>query len=299
MIYTVTFNPALDYVMNTAIQLGETNHSTKEQIIVGGKGLNVSTVLTNLHMGNIALGFIAGFTGLEIERLFNEHGCRSSFIRLVHGQSRINVKLKGGEETEINAGGPVIDDKSLQELFKQLDNLQDGDILVLAGSIPSSLPNTIYQDILARILGKNIEVVVDATGELLLNTLTYKPFLIKPNIHELEGIYGITIQSNEEVVTYATKLQQLGARNVLISMAGDGAILICEDGTILDSNAPEGTIINSVGAGDSMVAGFITGWYQTKNYEHAFRMSIAAGSASTFSYNLATKEEIEQLLKKF
>lgn len=299
MIYTVTFNPALDYVVNVPnINLGETNRSNKEHILAGGKGLNVSTVLSHLHMDNIALGFIAGFTGLEIERLFNETGGRSNFIHLKTGNSRINVKLKGQQETEINASGPVIDHLSLQKLFSQIDSLQDGDMLVLAGSIPSSLPQTIYQDILAYISNKKIDFVIDATNDLLLNTLTYKPFLIKPNLHELEEMFGVTIQHREDIVSYAKQLQDRGARNVLVSLGGDGAILLCENHTVLDCQAPKGKVLNSVGAGDSMVAGFITGWYQTKDYHHAFHMGLAAGSASAFSETLATKEQIDMLYHK-
>lgn len=297
MIYTVTFNPALDYVMNLDnIVLSETNRSTYEQIIVGGKGLNVSTVLANLHMENTALGFVAGFTGKEIERIFTG---KSSFIHLETGHSRINVKLKGQQETEINASGPEIDTQSLQKLFTQLDSLQNGDILVLSGSIPPSLPKTIYQDIMIHLAYKKIDIIVDATNELLLHSLEHKPFLIKPNIHELEEIFNTNIQSREDIIFYATKLQDMGARNVLVSMAGDGAVLLCESGSILEGDAPKGTVINSVGAGDSMVAGFITGWYQTKDYQYAFKMGIASGSASAFSHHLATKEEIEKLLANF
>lgn len=296
MIYTVTFNPALDYTMKLpTIKLGETNRSYQEQILAGGKGLNVSTILNNLQVENIALGFIAGFTGQEIEKVFTENGGKSSFIQLEQGNSRINVKLKSQSETEINASGPKIDSNAVNKLYSQLDNLQEGDVLVLAGSIPSSLPKTIYQDIMTHVAIKNVLIIVDATNDLLVNVLENKPFLIKPNIHELEEIFDITIVDREDVVIYAQKLQHMGARNVLVSMAGDGAILLCEGGEVLDSAAPKGKVLNSVGAGDSMVAGFLAGWCQTNDYRHAFKLGISSGSASAFSENLATKEEIEKI----
>lgn len=295
MIYTVTFNPALDYTMKLpSIKLGETNRSYQEQILVGGKGLNVSTILNNLQIENTALGFIAGFTGQEIKRIFTG---KSSFIELENGTSRINVKLKSQSETEINASGPKISTHAIQQLYNQLDELEENDILVLAGSIPTSLPKTIYQDIMLHLANKNILIIVDATNDLLVNVLENNPFLIKPNIHELEEIFDTQIQDREDIIAHATKLQRMGARNVLVSMAGDGAILLCEGGEVLDSEAPKGTVLNSVGAGDSMVAGFIAGWCQTGDYRHAFKLGIASGSASAFSENLATKEDIEKIYK--
>lgn len=296
MIYTVTFNPALDYAMRVEnLEPGMTNRSSSEQILPGGKGLNVSTILTHLGIENTALGFIAGFTGKEIERMFNESGCNSDFIELEQGVSRINVKLKADEETEINATGPDIDAASLDKLMKQLDSLKEGDILVLAGSIPHSLPDSLYSDIMNRLSGKGIMFAVDATKDLLLNVLKYRPFLIKPNNHELGEIFDVKLNTREEVVPYAKKLIDMGAVNVLVSMAGEGAVLVTESGETLGLPAPKGKVKNSVGAGDSMVAGFIAGWCESGNSLHAFKMGIASGSASAFSDVLATKAEIEQV----
>lgn len=299
MIYTVTFNPALDYAMRVEnLEPGMTNRSSSEQILPGGKGLNVSTILTHLGIENTALGFIAGFTGKEIERLFKESGCRSDFIELDRGISRINVKLKAGDETEINAVGPEIDAAALEKLMSQLDKLKEGDILVLAGSIPHSLPDSLYSDIMNRLSGRGIMFAVDATKDLLMNVLKYKPFLIKPNNHELGEIFGVTLRTREEVVPYARKLIEKGAVNVLVSMAGEGAVLVTQSDETIDRPAPKGQVRNSVGAGDSMVAGFIAGWCESQNSLHAFKMGIAAGSASAFSDELATKEEIEQVYSR-
>lgn len=299
MIYTVTFNPALDYAMRVEnFEPGMTNRSSSEQILPGGKGLNVSTILTHLGIENTALGFIAGFTGREIERLFKESGCSSDFIELEHGISRINVKLKAGEETEINAAGPEIDAAALEKLMAQLDTLKEGDVLVLAGSIPHSLPDSLYSDIMNRLSGRGIMFAVDATKDLLMNVLKYRPFLIKPNNHELGEIFGVKLKTREEVVPYAKKLIERGAVNVLVSMAGEGAVLVTESGETLDRPAPKGQVRNSVGAGDSMVAGFIAGWCESRNSLHAFKMGIASGSASAFSDELATKEEIEQVYSR-
>lgn len=299
MIYTVTFNPALDYAMRVEnLEPGMTNRSSSEQILPGGKGLNVSTILTHLGIENTALGFIAGFTGKEIERLFKESGCRSDFIELDRGISRINVKLKAEDETEINAVGPEIDAAALEKLMSQLDKLKEGDILVLAGSIPHSLPDSLYSDIMNRLSGRGIMFAVDATKDLLMNVLKYKPFLIKPNNHELGEIFGVTLRTREEVVPYARKLIEKGAVNVLVSMAGEGAVLVTQSGETIDRPAPKGQVRNSVGAGDSMVAGFIAGWCESQNSLHAFKMGIAAGSASAFSDELATKEEIEQVYSR-
>ena len=300
MIYTVTFNPAIDYAIGVEnLNPGMTNRSTFEQFLPGGKGLNVSTILNNLGIDNIALGFIAGFTGAEIKRSFEELGGKSDFIELKNGNSRINIKIKSAEETEINAAGPVIDSAALRKLIIKLDSLKDGDILVLAGSIPSSLPDSLYRDIMDLLKGRDIMIAVDATKDLLLNVLPYKPFLIKPNNHELGEIFGVTLKTREDVVPYAKKLQEKGAKNVLVSMAGEGAVLVAENGDVLKSEAPKGVVKNSVGAGDSMVAGFIAGWCEKQDYAHAFKMGISSGSASAFSDVLATRPEITQVYNSF
>lgn len=298
MIYTVTFNPSLDYIVGVDnFKLGVVNRTTTEHIFAGGKGINVSIVLKNLGLDSIALGFIAGFTGREIEAGVKKHGCHTDFITVDGGLSRINVKLKSQEESEINGQGPKISTGELEQLFNKLSHLKDGDILVLAGSIPSTLPEDIYEKILKDLEEKNIKVIVDATKDLLLNVLKYHPFLIKPNNHELGEMFGVTLQSNEEIITYGKKLQEMGARNVLISMAGDGAIFITEDGSIYESKAPKGKVMNSVGAGDSMVAGFIAGYEKEQNLKEGFMMGIATGSASAFSTELATKDEVLKLLE--
>lgn len=322
MIYTVTFNPAIDYVIGVEnFEQGATNRATFEQLLPGGKGLNVSTVLNNLGIDNIALGFIAGFTGAEIRRSFEVLGGKCDFIELKEGISRINVKIKSGymagsgmgklvksgeeesvfekvpalRETEINAAGPVINGDALARLMEQLNNLRDGDILILAGSIPASLPDTLYSDIMSMLSGRNILIAVDAAKELLLNAVSYKPFLVKPNQCELGEVFGVDLKNREEVITYAGKLQEKGAKNVLVSMGEEGAVLVTETGTVLTGGAPRGIVKNSVGAGDSMVAGFIAGWCEKQDYNHAFKMGLAAGSASAFSDMLATKKEILQV----
>jgi len=298
MIYTVTFNPALDYIVRLdSFTAGEINRMQYEQIMPGGKGINVSIVLNNLGVENRALGFIAGFTGKEIEHQLTATGCKSDFIELPAGNSRINVKIKADKETEINGQGPNIPPEFLERLLKKMDELQADDILVLAGSIPSTLPDDIYQRILQRLDGKGIRVVVDATCNLLLNVLKYKPFLIKPNNHELGEMFGVVLKSDEEIILHAKKLQERGAQNVLISMAGDGAILLTADGSVFRCAAPKGQLVNSVGAGDSMVAGFLTGYIESHNFRKAFHMGVATGSASAFSENLATRAEVETLLK--
>ena len=298
MIYTVTFNPALDYIVRLdSFTAGEINRMQYEQIMPGGKGINVSIVLNNLGIENRALGFIAGFTGKEIEHQLTATGCKSDFIELPAGNSRINVKIKADKETEINGQGPNIPPEFLERLLKKMDELQEDDILVLAGSIPSTLPDDIYQRILKRLDGKGIRVVVDATCNLLLNVLKYKPFLITPNNHELGEMFGVVLKSDEEIILHARKLQERGAQNVLISMAGDGAILLTADGSVFRCAAPKGQLVNSVGAGDSMVAGFLTGYIESHNFRKAFHMGVATGSASAFSENLATRAEVETLLK--
>lgn len=297
MIYTVTFNPSLDYIVSVDdFTLGRVNRTTKELVYPGGKGVNVSLVLKNLGMENTALGFIAGFTGTEIERGLKEWGCLTDFIKIPEGMSRINMKLRSREESEINGQGPKISEEALEELYRKLDAMEPGDVLVLAGSIPNSMPDSSYEQILARVQGRHIRSVVDATGDLLVNVLKYHPFLIKPNNHELEEIFHVPMDSKETIVTYAKKMQEMGAENVLISMAGDGAILVAADGSVWQSPAPKGKVVNSVGAGDSMVAGFITGYLKSQSYEEAFHMGICTGSASAFSERLATQEEVDGIL---
>lgn len=299
MIYTITFNPALDYIVKVEnFELGSVNRTSYEEIYPGGKGINVSMVLNNLEVDNMALGYIAGFTGEEIEKRVKEAGCKTDFIKLNKGMSRINVKLKSNEESEINGSGPDIDKGALETLFNKLDMLKEGDFLVLAGSIPNTLPKNIYETIMERLKEKNIKFVVDATGELLLKVLKYKPFLIKPNHHELAELFNVEIKTEEEIIIYAKKLQEMGGENVLISMAGQGAIFITSEGEVIKSSAPKGSLKNSVGAGDSMVAGFIAGYLKNGTYEEAFKMGVATGSASAFSEGLATKEEVYKLLKQ-
>ena len=299
MVYTVTFNPSLDYIVSMeGFQLGKTNRTAKEQMLPGGKGINVSTVLKNLGIPNIALGFSAGFTGEEIKRRVEEMGLASDFINLQNGYSRINVKMKDFDGTEINGQGPDISPAETEKLLEKLDGLKEGDVLVLAGSIPRTMPDSIYSDILRRLDGKGILTVVDATGELLLHVLEYSPFLIKPNNHELGEIFQVKLETREDVVPYARNLQEKGARNVLVSMAGQGAVFLDEMGQVHMLPAPKGKLVNAVGAGDSMVAGFLAGWLTKKDYEYAFRMGISAGSASAFSENLATKKEIEEVYRQ-
>lgn len=297
MIYTVTFNPALDYVIKVDnFTLGAINRTKREDIYYGGKGLNVSTVLTNLGYESIALGFIAGFTGDVIEKGAESLGFSTDFIKLKEGLSRINVKLKSNEETEINGQGPMITKEDIGRLFEKLEKLKDKDILILSGSIPNTLDEDIYEKIMERLQKKDIQIVVDATKDLLLNVLKYRPFLIKPNNHELGEMFNVILNNDEDTISYAKKLQEKGARNVLISMAGDGAILITENGKVFKSEVPKGEVKNSVGAGDSMVAGFIAGYLTNNNYEEALKMGTAAGSASAFSEGLATKEKVISLL---
>ena len=299
MIYTVTFNPSLDYIVSVNnFQLGMTNRTATEMMLPGGKGINVSIVLKNLGLENTALGFVAGFTGDEIQRQVEEIGVNARFIPVDEGISRINLKLQNIEGTEINGQGPAISREKTQQLFEMLDQLQEGDVLVLAGSIPASMPDDIYRNILKRLDGKGILIAVDATGNLLVNVLEYHPFLVKPNNHELGEIFGVEICEKEDVVTYAKKLQERGARNVLISMAGDGAVLVAEDGSVYQAEAPEGKLINSVGDGDSMVAGFLAGYLEHGTYDKAFQMGVCTGSASAFSEELATKAEVLDLLEK-
>ena len=283
MIYTVTLNPSLDYIVSVpGFELGRTNRTVYEQILAGGKGINVTTVLTNLGIESTALGFIAGFTGDELIRRMKEMGLKNDFIRIDSGLTRINVKLRDFDGTEINGMGPVFRQNSMEALMEKLRRMEAGDTLVLAGSIPESMPGTIYSDILDELDGRGIRFVVDASKDLLLNVLKYHPFLIKPNHHELGEIFGVTLDTRESVVP---------------SMSGKGAVLLDEEGGIHMLPAPKGTLVNAVGAGDSMVAGFLAGWEEEHSYEHAFRMGLAAGSASAFSNYLATRDEVAEVLR--
>lgn len=299
MIYTVTFNPSLDYIVSVNdFRPGLTNRTSSELILPGGKGINVSTVLGNLGIENTALGFIAGFTGNEIVRRLGLIGVTTDFIRIDSGDSRINLKLRSIEGTEINGRGPDINADAVRQLMEKLDATGSGDILVLAGSIPSSIPDDIYKKILDRLSGRDIHTVVDATGDLLVNVLFHHPFLVKPNNHELGEIFGVKLRTRDGIVPYAEKLRKMGARNVLVSMAGEGAVLAAENGNVYTAPAPEGTLVNGVGAGDSMVAGFLAGWMEKQDYLHAFRMGLSAGSASAFSEYLASRPEIEAVYRQ-
>lgn len=298
MIYTVTFNPALDYVIRMeSLNLGMVNRSSAEAVYYGGKGINVSTVLKNIGVDSVALGFVAGFTGKEIEEGVKNMGVATEFIKLPEGMSRINVKIKAEQETEINGQGPKISMEQVEKLFDKLDRMEKGDCLVLAGTIPASLPSDIYEQIMDRLKDKEIHIVVDATKDLLLNVLKYHPFLIKPNNHELGEIFGVVLKTDEEIVEYAKKLQERGARNVLISMAGDGAILLTETKEVYKMGVPKGTVVNSVGAGDSMVAGFVASYFKEHDYLKALKFGTATGSATAFSEGLATMDKVEELLK--
>lgn len=299
MLYTVTFNPCLDYIVSVDdFRLGLTNRTTQELMLPGGKGINVSIVLKNLGFENTALGFTAGFVGDEIKHRIEKMGIVSDFIDIPDGISRINVKLKSIDGTEINGMGPVISREKVDELMEHLDRLEDGDVLFLAGSIPASMPDDMYSRIMERMQHKNIEIVVDATRDLLVNVLKYHPFLIKPNNHELGDIFGVELKTRESVIPYGNRLREMGARNVLISMAGEGAVLIAENNEVYKAPAPKGKLVNAVGAGDSMVAGFMSGWLKSHDYEAAFLTGLACGSASAFSEYLATGKEVEDILNQ-
>lgn len=298
MIYTITFNPALDYIMVVpSCRNGEVNRTESEKIMAGGKGINVSIVLNNMGVENTALGFISGFTGGAIENILADMNCKTDFIKLDNGFSRINVKIKSDTETEINGQGPDISDGAVKKLYEKLDSLNDGDTLVLAGSIPSSLSDSIYCEIMDYLKDKKLNIVVDATKDLLVNVLKYKPFLVKPNNHEIGEIFGVELKTRSEVVPYAKKMQKMGAKNVLVSMAGEGAVFVGENGEVYESEAPKGKLVNSTGAGDSMVAGFLAGYMEKQDFMYALKMGLSAGSASAFSENLATKEEILNVFK--
>ena len=299
MIYTVTFNPAIDYVvrLDRPLAVGEVNRAKGEDCVLGGKGVNVSGVLAQLGCESVALGFVAGETGAWLERGLAAQGLRTDFVHLAHGMTRINVKIKAGQETELNGAGPAIPESAMQELEAKLDRLQKDDVLVLAGSIPVSLAQTTYERLLARLAGRGVRAVVDATRDLLVNVLPYQPFLIKPNNHELSEIAGVPLESDEEITAAARDLQAKGARNVLVSMAGDGALLLDENGGVHRIGCPKGKVVNSVGAGDSMVAGFVAGYRKSGgDYDAALKLGTACGSATAFSLGLATRADIDTLL---
>ena len=300
MIYTVTFNPAIDYVvrLDRPLAVGEVNRAKGEDCVLGGKGVNVSGVLAQLGCESVALGFVAGETGAWLERGLAAQGLRTDFVHLAHGMTRINVKIKAGQETELNGAGPNIPESAMQQLEAKLDALQEGDILILAGSIPASLAQDTYERLLARLQGKGVRAVVDATRDLLVNVLKYRPFLVKPNNHELGEIVGRRLTTDAEIVAAAAVLQSKGARNVLVSMAGDGALLLDEKGCTHRIGCPKGEVVNSVGAGDSMVAGFVAGYLQSGDYNTALRLGTACGSATAFSLGLAKKADIDALLKE-
>lgn len=297
MICTVTFNPSLDYIVRVDdMRLGVINRTTYEQVLPGGKGINVSIVLGNLGHESRALGFLAGFTGAEIARRVSEAGVSADFIEVAEGMSRINAKIKSNEETELNGQGPLITEENIEELYAKLDVLGEGDTLVISGSVPNTLPGDMYERIMARLDGRGVRIVVDAERDLLTRVLPYKPFLVKPNNIELGDIYGVTLKTRDEVIPYAKRMQEAGAQNVLVSMAGEGGVLVSADGQAFQSPAAKGTVVNSVGAGDSCVAGFLAGLIETGSYETAFRMALASGSASAFSDHLATRPEVEALM---
>lgn len=297
MIYTVTFNPAIDYTVELdSVKLGETNRSNSSYILPGGKGINVSRVLTNLEIENIALGFVGGFTGGFVEDYLKAQDIMTDFVHL-EKDTRINVKIKTQEETEINTSGPDIDEKYLDEFFKKLDKLKRDDFLILAGNIQDSLSRNTYSIIQERCIYKGVKTVVDTTEEALTLTLKNKPFLIKPNLHELEGIFDVKIKDESEAVIYAKKLLEKGAQNIIVSMGGEGALFISKD-ELYFAEAPDGILKNSVGSGDSMVAGFIAKFIEVKDLMEAFKYSVAAGSATAFSKDLCKKKEVEDLFNK-
>lgn len=299
VIYTVTFNPSLDYIVSVKdFRPGMTNRTSSELMLAGGKGINVSIVLGNLGIKSTALGFIAGFTGDEIVRRLHNGGINSEFIKINDGISRINIKLKSIDGTEINGQGPHIDSSHIEQLMNRLRRLESGDVLVLAGSIPAGISDNIYKDIMDMLKDKGVQIVVDATSRLLTNVLEYNPFFIKPNQHELGDIFNVTLNTQEEVIPYALELKKMGAVNVCVSMGGKGAILVADDGNVYKAKAPYGILKNSVGAGDSLVAGFLSGWIEKKDYEYAFRKGVATGSASAFSERLATNGEVNDLIGK-
>ena len=300
MIYTVTLNPSIDYIVRLdELKTGITNRTTSEEYYIGGKGINVSCVLAELGIKSTALGFVAGFTGEAIEKGLKNPKITADFISLKSGISRINIKIKAGEETEINCQGPHIDDEELLNLFDKIDNIRSGDTLILAGNIPNTLPDDVYVRIIERLRGKNVQLVVDATKKLLVNSLKYKPFLIKPNRQELSEIFNTTVKTESDAVKYAQELQKMGAKNVLVSLGGDGALLVDEYGKLHKEGVVKGKVLNTVGSGDSMVAGFVAGWIEKEDYAYALRLGSACGNATAFLNGLATREKIEELLAQF
>lgn len=299
MIYTVTLNPSIDYVIKVdKLTTGKINRVNEEHIYPGGKGINVTRILKNLDNDNIALGFVSGFTGDYIINSLQELNLKSDFIKVKEGFTRINVKVKSEEETEINGQGPKISEEELNQFYKVIDKLVDGDVLILSGSIPSCLDERLYESIMKRVEDRDIKVIVDATKNLLLNVLKYKPFLIKPNNHELAEMFNVELNSTEDVVFYARKLKEMGAQNVLISMGKDGALLVTENDEVFASSVAKGEVVNSVGAGDSMVAGFVAGYLKSNSYEEALRLGAASGGATAFSSDLATREFIDKLVQE-
>lgn len=298
MIYTVTMNPSLDYVATIpAWKTGSVNRPEEEAWHPGGKGVNVSIMLTRLGMANRALGFVAGYTGERIQSMLLQEGCSTAFVRLDKGDSRINIKIKTDCPTEINGIGPPVPACAVEALLKQVEDLDDGDTLVLAGSVPPALPSNMYERILHKTKGKAIRVVVDAAGELLMKTLPFRPFLIKPNQHELGDLFGVTVDHVEQAEYYGRRLQAMGAQNVLVSLAEKGAWLLDETGRGHRAVPPVGQAVNAVGAGDSMVAGFLFGWMRSGDYKTALEVGVAAGSATAFDSWLAQKQGIRALLK--
>ena len=299
MIFTVTFNPSLDYIVRVdEMRLGTINRTNYEQLLPGGKGINVSIVLGNLGHPSRALGFSAGVTGVALEKLLADTGVDADLVHVKAGFTRINAKVKAVEETEINGQGPRIAPEDVEALFSKLDVLGQDDTLVISGSVPNTLPSDMYEQVMERLAGRGVRIVVDAERDLLTRVLPYRPFLVKPNNHELGDIFGVTLKTRDEVVPYARRMQEMGAQNVLVSMAGEGGVLVAADGQVYQSPAAKGTVVNSVGAGDSCVAGFLAGLMETGSYQTAFRMGLAAGSASAFSDHLATRPEVEDLMSR-
>ncbi len=300
MIYTVTLNPSIDYIVRLdSFVSGITNRTTSEEYYYGGKGINVSCVLAELDLDSTAYGFVAGFTGDAIEKGIRNDRIITDFIKLKHGISRINIKIKAGDETEINCQGPHISEQELERLLQKIDRISNGDTLVIAGSIPNTMPDNIYEIMLERIKHKDVRIVVDATKKLLVNSLKYRPFLIKPNRQELSEIFGVEVKTEDDIEHYAKELQKLGARNVLISLGGEGAMLIDENGNKHKAGVLKEKVINTVGSGDSMVAGFVAGYIKTGDYAYALKLGSVCGNATAFMSGLATKEKINELLEKF
>ena len=300
MIYTVTLNPSIDYIVRLdKLTSGITNRTTSEEYYYGGKGINVSLVLAELDLDSTAYGFVAGFTGKAIENGIRNDHIITDFIKLKEGISRINIKIKAGEETEINCQGPHIDEQELERLLQKIDRIQPGDTLILAGSIPNTMPDDTYEIMMQRIGDKDVRIVVDATKQLLVNSLKYHPFLIKPNRQELTELFGVEVKSAEDTERYARKLQEMGARNVLVSLGGEGAMLVDENGETHQAGTIRRKVLNTVGSGDSMVAGFVAGYIKTGDYGYALKLGSACGNATAFSQGLAERELIDELMTLF